>query len=184
MEPQSGEKQNVASVINNETKESFLAPAHKVTTFSKLLAAGMFIVLPFVGGYVGYMNAPEKVVEVPIVSVAENSDNEDSGTLGAASSSSDTRRILTRAELIKNEVNLAHEFNIDITDPSLGTAPLYFAQDSMAKQSENYVTYSNKGLTLLLPYDEGQGWPFYKLTPFDEVQKPVHKLQVRSVYIQ
>lgn len=37
---------------------------HQVTSLSKYLAMALFIILPFVGGYIGYMYAPEKVVEV------------------------------------------------------------------------------------------------------------------------
>jgi hypothetical protein len=39
-------------------------PVNQVTTFSKLLAAALFIILPFLGGYVGYEMAEEEVVEV------------------------------------------------------------------------------------------------------------------------
>ncbi len=35
-----------------------------VTRTSKYLALALFVALPFLGGYVGYMNAPERVVEV------------------------------------------------------------------------------------------------------------------------
>jgi len=43
----------------------------KVTSLSKALAAILFIVLPFVGLYIGYTFAPEKVVEVEKVVVQE-----------------------------------------------------------------------------------------------------------------
>lgn len=36
---------------------------HSVTPFSKYLAMALFIIMPFVGGYIGYHYAPEKVVE-------------------------------------------------------------------------------------------------------------------------
>ena len=36
---------------------------HQVTPLSKYLAMALFVILPFVGGYVGYNYAPEKVVE-------------------------------------------------------------------------------------------------------------------------
>ena len=35
-----------------------------VTPLSKYLSMALFVVLPFIGGYVGYVYAPEKVVEV------------------------------------------------------------------------------------------------------------------------
>ena len=37
---------------------------HTVTPLSKYLAMVLFVVMPFVGGWIGYMYAPEKVVEV------------------------------------------------------------------------------------------------------------------------
>lgn len=44
---------------------------HQVTPLSKYLAMGLFIILPFVGGYIGYTFVPEKVVEVEKVIVKE-----------------------------------------------------------------------------------------------------------------
>lgn len=37
---------------------------HKVTPLSKYLAMALFVALPFLGGWIGYTYAPEKVVEV------------------------------------------------------------------------------------------------------------------------
>jgi hypothetical protein len=48
-------------------KESFIAPLHKVTPLSKILAAVVFILLPFVGAYVGYELAGEKTAEISVV---------------------------------------------------------------------------------------------------------------------
>jgi hypothetical protein len=44
--------------------ESRLAPLQKVTPLSKYLAMLLFVALPFVGGWIGYAYAPEKVVEI------------------------------------------------------------------------------------------------------------------------
>lgn len=44
--------------------EGHFAPLKKVTPLSKYLAMTLFIILPFVGGLIGYTYAPEKVVEV------------------------------------------------------------------------------------------------------------------------
>lgn len=71
MEPQNADGQPVASIISNDPTESLLAPACRQTPFSKYLALTLFIVLPFVGAYVGYRYAPEKVVEVGQVVVRE-----------------------------------------------------------------------------------------------------------------
>ena len=44
--------------------ESVIAPLKKVTPLSKYLAMALFVALPFIGGWIGYMYAPEKVVEI------------------------------------------------------------------------------------------------------------------------
>jgi len=43
-----------------------------ITPLSKYLAMFLMLVLPFVGGYVGYIYAPEKVVEVEKVTSVAN----------------------------------------------------------------------------------------------------------------
>ncbi len=43
--------------------ESVIAPLKKVTPLSKYLAMVLFIILPFLGGWIGYTLAPEKIVE-------------------------------------------------------------------------------------------------------------------------
>jgi len=42
-----------------------------VTTFSRYLALALFITLPFVGGWIGYQYAPDKVVEVHTFSIKD-----------------------------------------------------------------------------------------------------------------
>lgn len=37
---------------------------HSVTPLSKYLALALFIILPFIGGWIGYRYAPEKIVEI------------------------------------------------------------------------------------------------------------------------
>lgn len=44
--------------------ESVIEPLKKVTPLSKYLAMILFILMPFLGGYVGYQLAPERVMEV------------------------------------------------------------------------------------------------------------------------
>lgn len=51
--------------------EEYLAPLKKVTPVSKYLAMALFIILPFVGGWIGYSYAPEKVIEVERIVVKE-----------------------------------------------------------------------------------------------------------------
>lgn len=75
---------------NKENNETFLqedvseSSFNKVTPLSKYLAMILFIALPFIGGWVGYNYAPDKVVEVekvvvrdvqPVNESAENNKN-------------------------------------------------------------------------------------------------------------
>lgn len=47
--------------------ETTKSPLHTVTPLSKYLALGLFIILPFLGGWIGYMYALEKIIEVETV---------------------------------------------------------------------------------------------------------------------
>ncbi len=42
---------------------------NRVTPFSKYLAMALFVVMPFIGGWIGYMHAPLKVVEVEKIEI-------------------------------------------------------------------------------------------------------------------
>lgn len=66
MEPQQNEAQSV------------IAPLKKVTPLSKNLAMVLFVLLPFVGGYVGYTLAPETVIEIEKVATQEKETHHES----------------------------------------------------------------------------------------------------------
>ncbi len=62
--------------INEVIVETQKSPLHCVTPLSKYIAMILFIALPFIGGWVGYTYAPEKVVEVEkIVEKVINTEN-------------------------------------------------------------------------------------------------------------
>jgi protease II len=56
--------------------ESIIYPLKQVTPLSKYLAMIIFIVMPFVGGWIGYHFAPEKIVEVEKILPADNLEEE------------------------------------------------------------------------------------------------------------
>ena len=62
MEPNINTEQDL-----NDAQELQPHPINQVTTFSKYLALLLFILLPFVGGYIGYVYMPDKVVEIETV---------------------------------------------------------------------------------------------------------------------
>lgn len=55
---------------NNQAEGRF-APLQKVTPLSKYLAMTLFIIMPFIGGWIGYTYSPEKVVEVENIVIKE-----------------------------------------------------------------------------------------------------------------
>lgn len=56
---------------DQKPQDSNISRLHCVTAFSKYLAIVLFIITPFVGGFLGYKLAPEKVTEVEKVVVKE-----------------------------------------------------------------------------------------------------------------
>lgn len=59
MEPKNTQQES--QTLNRAT---YTCRLHQVTPLSKYLAMALFITMPFIGGWIGYMCAPEKVVEV------------------------------------------------------------------------------------------------------------------------
>ncbi len=57
------ENENITPEQEN-TVQNTPSPLNTVTPLSKYLAMALFTVLPFIGGWIGYTYAPEKVVEV------------------------------------------------------------------------------------------------------------------------
>jgi hypothetical protein len=55
------ENEQAPEEVFKQTEKSFW---NSVTPFSKYLAMALFVILPFVGGWIGYTFAPEKVVEI------------------------------------------------------------------------------------------------------------------------
>ncbi len=90
MEPQINEAQNV------------LASLKKVTPLSKYLAMVFFIILPFLGGWIGYTYAPEKiVVHEVVVSPAKESLSSDASEMKGLSA----MEIEEATSLTEEEVN-------------------------------------------------------------------------------
>jgi hypothetical protein len=58
--------------VTTEDTCPWYQPLCKVTPVSKYLAMIIFILMPFVGGYIGYRLAPEKVVMVPVIQTIES----------------------------------------------------------------------------------------------------------------
>lgn len=78
------------------------------------------------------------------------------------------RLTLTRTELRAREQELINTYGIETTLPGMTettAAALYDLEDKTVENA--LVDFSHNGLTLKLPYNEGWGYPYYKLTPFE-----------------
>lgn len=163
-----------------ETQEETVAPLetknvlYSVTPFSKYLALALFIIFPFLGGWIGYTYAPDKVVEkvvikeVKVTAVDRDSVQNSVSEAGQVVSTEGVKRVsVSRNELIENEAKFMEQFGIDL-DEKGRTKDLYWQEDKNVEDST--VLFSDRGLTTLLPYNEGWGFPYYKYTPYDLVE--------------
>jgi uncharacterized membrane protein len=133
--------------------EGHLAPLKKVTPLSKCLALALFVILPFLGGWIGYTYAPEKVVEVKkIVEVDRVAEEEKSieteqDTLNGTDSVSDNTEIIDWAEFnissvvnpyAYNQIRWEYNGNIFSALPSEKTYALFAVVDQQGN-----VVYSS-----------------------------------------
>ena len=114
--------------------ESVIAPLKKVTSLSKYLALSLFIILPFLGGWIGYNLAPEKVLEVERILIKEVS------TENSETKLSTTSTLFTQFTYQDTEINLAFELNnkFQVEKNDLHTQFLIRQRDS-----ENYFANLN-----------------------------------------
>jgi hypothetical protein len=82
--------------LNEVTEETVEASQlHKVTPLSKYLAMALFIILPFIGAWIGYNYAPEKVVEVEKRVISDTSELSE---VGSSPSKSDVEEDVVHEE--------------------------------------------------------------------------------------
>lgn len=83
---------------------------YQVTPLSKYLALALFVILPFLGGWIGYMYAPEKAVEVERVVVKE--------VVVEKEIAVDSDLAIVNAAEVERVVWLTEKRNSHITDPN------------------------------------------------------------------
>ncbi|MFT5037322.1 MAG: hypothetical protein ACI9VM_000901 [Candidatus Azotimanducaceae bacterium] len=75
-----------------------------VTPFSKYFAIVLFVILPFLGGYIGYTQAPEKVVEVErVVEIEQVEDKEFNNVVNGNTQTVDSAAIISDDKTIDKE---------------------------------------------------------------------------------
>lgn len=87
------------NIENVQTETSSVSDLHRVTPLSKYLAMILFVALPFIGGWVGYQYAPEKIVTTEIM-------NHGSGNQRTTGVSSDSIKDLLGAASFPDSYNV------------------------------------------------------------------------------
>jgi hypothetical protein len=153
------ESENSTVGVNVEEHKS---PLHCVTPLSKYLAMVLFILMPFIGGWIGYTYAPEKVVEVDRV-IVNNSDEGLISDIEIVSEPDETikRILLTRKDIFNDRDGWNERFNIPF-DKALSSI-----QNETTKAT--FQIYQGNGISLLVPYNEGMGYPYYRLPPYEQI---------------
>lgn len=102
---------------------------NKVTPLSKYLAMILFILMPFIGGWIGYQYAPEKVVEVEKVIVKESA-----------------QETPQSGEGVSNDENAIAKININIQPHSI--IKPYGPDGGTERQSDKDYTFKNNAYSV------------------------------------
>lgn len=130
----------------------------KVTPFSKYLALALFVALPFIGGWIGYQYAPEKIVEVERVVTEEASTDVNDWALPSNTPRNDTQNSLN------NQVEDRQLFTISSSSLKAGwdtyrserynfemSFPSYFnVSENEYDQVSTIISFSSPDLTILV----------------------------------
>lgn len=123
------ELENNNDEISEAEKTDLKQQINTVTPLSKYLAMALFIILPFIGGWIGYTYAPEKIVEVEKIIIQEVKDEN---------------------EVTKNSNSIKDSFyneSIQCNQLSEDLLPVNYNKD--------WITYSNKELGFSFMHPEG-----------------------------
>lgn len=121
---------------------------YQVTPLSKYLALALFIILPFLGGYVGYTLAPAKVVEVEKIVYQKNSETQPVSTdsESVAITPSETTGVQQNNFIGNPEYVPVREFKknafvLDITSTTITLDEVELSEFEIVNERINPVTY-------------------------------------------
>jgi hypothetical protein len=123
------ENENVSTEQTEEIQDT-RSQLNKVTPLSKYLAMGLFVVLPFLGGWIGYQYAPEKVVQVDIFS--------DPSDWALAETNNGVK---TEEEILQLRLLLAKKSFPQASELEVGDSLGVFLMDSVEYQTEGGEGY-------------------------------------------
>ncbi len=135
------------TVPSSEQKCPWYQPLCTVTPFSKYLALVIFIALPFMGAYVGYQIASERVVEIPI---AVSNNSVDTPLIEVSQEAAET---MDEASEYQGMITLS--FNSDSVDTSkldISQLMIQTSPSSQISQPINLTGWTLESKQVMVPY--------------------------------
>ena len=116
----------MVSTLPNDPVNKQPHPVNQITPVSKYLALALFVMLPFVGAYVGYQLAPEKVVEVSTIKPASDTSKQNLTNIP------EVKKLLSVFTDDKIGFQFSHpsEWGEVIVDVEKGTCPENYSKDT------------------------------------------------------
>lgn len=150
--------------IEPQSQLNSKSPLMEVTPLSKYLAMALFVTLPFIGGWIGYKYAPEKIVEVdqivyrktePVVSTTNE-------TTSADAVLSPYEKRLQHIEKLKSDPNLKIDNIYD-----LQSVVTFKEFETMYASARKYVTENSiEGMQFSLVFNWRKGeWVNFMVIP-------------------
>lgn len=155
--------------------EGQMQQLYKVTPLSKYLAMALFIIMPFLGGYVGYAWAPDRVVEVERVVFKETLNEYNGSSYGVDyPTSHDFKKILSRKETQRialgiqpfSEKNLTFEITA------------YLEPNQIPNYIDNISFDKNNGMVLL---DKQSMVRVHELHPESTIQQSIFDIRLQQL---
>ncbi len=131
---------------------------NRVTPLSKYLALSLFVTLPFLGGWIGYVYAPEKVIEIEKVVIREvpvSSDNSEDKISSTTTVDTEQRSKIKEARNYVLVACLAHKYKDSLIESEIDTwaggliengtleADVYLRLNEIAQKTALSGTYQN-----------------------------------------
>lgn len=159
----------------NTPSDVSVSRTQEATPLTMFWAIVLITIIGATSLWAGYTLAPDKVVEVekvlekPIVpSVVDQNLQAISGIVAeqiyaanflTSPTENTTRKLLSRQELEAGEKEFMRSFNVS------DNSELYGMRDREVYTSHHI--FQDKGISFLVPYNEGWGWPYYRLPPYE-----------------
>jgi len=156
-----------------------VSPLHRVTPLSKYLAMALFVAMPFIGGWIGYTYAPEKIIEVEkFVEVEKEAEN----VVRESKSYQDEQSHITVTPGAWNQI----ETHYKVIDMNSQPSPVVVIDDLNVPFRETLVMYppeqrSKYVLEKIFESDDGESIYFKGHIPYSSACCSIVKFDLKTL---